>query len=149
MLISFTLSAVLLPLLLFSHPSQASSTIKQKTERYGEHTTSYIYTEIPEEVRKKAQRIFQVLRCPVCQNIPLSDSYTEISETMKKLIIRKLKEGWSENEIIDYFVRRYGKDILLEPEESFYSLVPIFSLLIGVGILAFILLRSTKRKMAK
>ncbi len=133
------------------YPSQANSSVAEpeETKRYGNTTTEPLYTEIPEEVRKKAQRIFQVLRCPVCQNIPLSDSYTEISETMKKLIIKKLEEGWNEREIIDYFVRRYGKDILLEPEENFYSFVPLFSLLIGGGILIFIFLRSTKNRTKK
>ena len=133
------------------YTSQANSSAAEPEEpkKYGNTTTVPLYTEIPEEVREEAQEIFQVLRCPVCQNIPLSDSYTEISETMKKLIIRKLEEGWSKREIIDYFVRRYGKDILLEPEGSFYSFVPLFSLLIGGGILIFIFLRSTKMKTKK
>jgi len=104
------------------------------------------YTELSPDLRKKAERIFEVLRCPVCQNIPLKDSYTEISETMKKLIISKLKEGWTEEQIIDYFVQRYGQDILLNPRNNFYFLIPFATLLVGLGVLAFVLLKSKKKK---
>lgn len=107
------------------------------------------YTELSPDLRKKAERIFEVLRCPVCQNIPLKDSYTEISETMKKLIISKLKEGWTEEQIIDYFVQRYGQDILLNPQNNFYFLIPFATLLVGLGVLAFVLLKSKKKRSVK
>ena len=112
---------------------------------YEEKSTDYSY--VPEDIKDKALRIFEVLRCPVCQNIPLKDSYTEISETMKKLIIHKLEEGWNERKIIDYFVGRYGKDILLEPENNFYFVIPFLSLFAGLGVLTFIILKSKRKNM--
>jgi len=122
-----------------------------KEESENEEYSSEIknYTEFSPDLRKRAERIFEVLRCPVCQNIPLKDSYTEISETMKKLIISKLKEGWTEEQIIDYFVQRYGQDILLNPQNNFYFLIPFATLLVGLGVLAFVLLKSKKKRSVK
>ncbi|GBD04184.1 hypothetical protein HRbin19_01492 [bacterium HR19] len=57
---------------------------------------------------------------------------------MKKVIVEKLKEGWTDDEIINFFVQRYGDEVLLKPKFDFFYLIP-FAVL-GVGILAVFLL---------
>ncbi len=65
-----------------------------------------------------------------------------MAELMKKIIIEKLKEGWTEEMIIDFFVQRYGKEILLYPGNPIINYVPFFLLFLGLITLVAI----TKRK---
>jgi cytochrome c-type biogenesis protein CcmH len=54
-----------------------------------------------------------------------------------------LAEGWTESEILDYFVAQYGERVLAEPErEGFSSLVwlfPIIVLILGVVLVRQVL----------
>ncbi len=103
-----------------------------------------IYSEeLSPEISRRAKYLFEVLRCPTCQNIPIKDSYSALSEIMKKIIISKLKEGWTDEQIINYFVQRYGADVLLNPGRGLFSYLP-FGVL-GAGILVLIIL-IVKRK---
>lgn len=65
-----------------------------------------------------------------------------MADLMKKIIIEKLKEGWTEEMIIDFFIQRYGKEILLYPGNTIISYVPFFLLFLGLITLLVI----TKRK---
>lgn len=63
------------------------------------------------QVRAIASR----LRCPVCQNESVADSPSQLAGQMRALIRARLEEGQSPQEIIAYFVSRYGEWILLDP----------------------------------
>ena len=55
------------------------------------------------------------LYCPVCENIPLDVCETKACEQWRELIREKLADGWSEEQIKDYFVLQYGDRVLSEP----------------------------------
>lgn len=79
------------------------------------------------------------LRCPVCQGESIQDSPAELSTQMKTLVREQLANGKSEQEVLDYFVQKYGQWILLEPKAEGINLLvywlPVFFLVIGaVGI---------------
>lgn len=59
--------------------------------------------------------IARELYCPVCENIPLDTCGTEACEQWRGVIRDKLSEGWTKEEIKDYFVSQYGDRVLAEP----------------------------------
>lgn len=63
----------------------------------------------------KAREIGQSLRCMVCQNQSINDSDAPLAEDMRNLIRKKLTEGKSKTEIIDYMQENYGDFVLLKP----------------------------------
>lgn len=55
------------------------------------------------------------LRCAVCQNQPISESDAELARDMRQIIREQLAAGKSRDEIMDYFVARYGDYVLMKP----------------------------------
>jgi cytochrome c-type biogenesis protein CcmH len=55
------------------------------------------------------------LRCAVCQNQPISESNSDLARDMRAIIREQLQAGKSRDEIVDYFVARYGDYVLLKP----------------------------------
>lgn len=55
------------------------------------------------------------LYCPVCENVPLDVCGTQACEQWRALIREKLIEGWTEEQIKDYFSAQYGDRVLAEP----------------------------------
>lgn len=55
------------------------------------------------------------LRCAVCQNQPVSESNADLARDMRAIIREQLEAGKSRDEIIGYFVARYGEYVLLKP----------------------------------
>ena len=74
------------------------------------------------------------LYCPVCENIPLDACGTGACEQWRGVIYDKLKEGWTEDQIKDYFVAQYGDRVLAEPpKQGFNWLVYLVPLLVFAG----------------
>ena len=97
-----------------------------------------------DEVNAIAKQMY----CPVCENIPLDVCPTQACAQWRELIRQKLSEGWSEQEIKDYFVFQYGDRVLAEPPRRglnwvVYVLPPLF-FLVGV-YLVFRIFRNTKK----
>ena len=67
------------------------------------------------EPEARAQAIAAKLRCPVCQNESVADSPSELAAQMRTLIREKVAAGETDQQIVDYFVSKYGEWILLEP----------------------------------
>ena len=83
-------------------------------------------------------KITKNLRCLICQGQSVYDSDSEFANSMKVLVDKKLKEGFSENQIYDFFKEKYGEWILYDPElnKNTYILwlLPILIFLIGGAI---------------
>lgn len=92
------------------------------------------------------------LYCPVCPNTPLDVCETKACQDWRAQIRDQLSEGWSEQQVIDYFVTQYGERVLAEPQrKGFTSLVwflPLIVVLIGFGIVYEILRNWKKQKLA-
>ena len=67
---------------------------------------------------KEAQAIDRMLMCPVCPAETIDQAQVEISFQMRALVREMLAEGRSRQEILDFFVQRYGPDILAAPPKS-------------------------------
>ncbi len=120
------------------------SQFKDENQLKEKKISSDEYENIPYEMKLKADYIFEILRCPTCQNIPLKESHSQIAENMKKLIIQKLQEGWTETQIINYFVQRYGNEILLQPKTKVFYVVPVLFLISFLFLLFIFLMRKNK-----
>ena len=59
--------------------------------------------------------IARQLYCPVCENIPLDVCGTKVCAEWREVIREKLAQGWTENQINDYFVQQYGDQVLAKP----------------------------------
>lgn len=55
------------------------------------------------------------LRCAVCQNQPVAESNAELARDMRAVIREQLQAGKSREEIVNYFVARYGDYVLMKP----------------------------------
>lgn len=69
----------------------------------------------PEEVHALAREIGSKLRCPVCQGLSVADSQAEAALLMYGRVKELVAQGYTEAQIQDYWVARYGEWVLLEP----------------------------------
>jgi cytochrome c-type biogenesis protein CcmH len=98
--------------------------------------------QVPTPSDDQVNRIAHQLYCPVCENTPLDVCPTEACRQWRDLIRQQLQQGWSEDQIKQYFVEQYGARVLSEPPRVglnwlIYVLPPAI-ILIG----AFMLFRS-------
>ena len=63
----------------------------------------------------KVQTLSEQLRCLVCQNQNLADSHADLAIDLKNQVRAMLKQGLSEQEVIDFMVQRYGDFVLYKP----------------------------------
>ncbi|MEJ2142407.1 MAG: cytochrome c-type biogenesis protein CcmH [Gammaproteobacteria bacterium] len=93
------------------------------------------------------KKLVTELRCLVCQNQNLADSNAELARDLRKKIVKMIKAGKTEQEIIQYMVARYGDFVLYRPpmnQRTFLLwLGPFFILLIGLFIM-FVFVRRQK-----
>lgn len=94
----------------------------------------------------QARAIARELQCPVCENVTVADSGSPLAEQMRGIIRQKLEAGESKEQILQYFVDRYGPGILARPQPSGLGLgawwMPAIGLLAGAGVLYLVLSRS-------
>jgi cytochrome c-type biogenesis protein CcmH len=97
-------------------------------------------------------RVAKQLYCPVCPNTPLDVCETKACEDWRAQIRDQLAEGWTDQQVIDYFVAQYGERVLAEPQrKGFTSLVwflPLIAVLVGLGVVYEILRNWRKQKPA-
>ncbi|HEX3246531.1 MAG TPA: cytochrome c-type biogenesis protein [Chloroflexota bacterium] len=100
--------------------------------------------DLDTQVRSVAKR----LQCPICESVSVADSPSELAGQMRALIRTKLEQGESSDEIVAYFVERYGETVLVEPPRHGVGLLvwlgPFGALMVGALALAF-WLRSGRR----
>ncbi|MBI3328890.1 MAG: cytochrome c-type biogenesis protein CcmH [Nitrospinae bacterium] len=91
----------------------------------------------PPDLEEQVREIGLQLRCPVCQNLSVGDSPSELANEMRALIREHLQQGKTRAEVLEYFVDRYGEWILLAPPKRGFNLViwVVPFALIPVGVL--------------
>ena len=86
--------------------------------------------------------------CPVCENVPLDVCGTQACHQWRELIRLRLAEGWTQQEIENYFVEQYGDRVLAEPPREglnwlVYLAPPL--LILGGALLVWQVMRSWQR----
>lgn len=86
--------------------------------------------------------IAKELYCPVCENIPLDVCGTQACAQWRDLIREKLSQGWTTDQIKDYFAQQYGDRVLATPPVKagmslnwLVYIVPPLAFMLGVFIL--------------
>jgi cytochrome c-type biogenesis protein CcmH len=72
---------------------------------------------------EEVQAIASQLRCVVCQNLSVADSPSEMASQMRDLIRERLAAGDRPEQVMAYFVQRYGDWVLLAPPARGLNLV--------------------------
>ena len=102
------------------------------------------------EQKIKAESIGAVLRCPVCQGMPIADSPATMAVEMMDLVYEKVAAGQSEEEIINYFIGRYGEWVLLRPTTKGFNLfvwiLPPIALLLACFFIVYRARRSKEKE---
>ncbi len=97
---------------------------------------------------RKELAIARTLRCTVCQNESVADSKAGIAKDMRALIRKQLRAGKSREQIVAYFVSRYGDYILLKPPFDAIGTVvwvlPLF-LLVVLALSGWLVIRRHSR----
>jgi len=71
----------------------------------------------------KARQIAEELRCPICEGLSVADSPSQLAVQMRGVILQKVEAGESREQILTYFVDRYGETILMEPPRSGFTTI--------------------------
>jgi cytochrome c-type biogenesis protein CcmH len=98
--------------------------------------------------KKQADQVREIedsLIAPCCWSQPVSQHYSEVAEQIRNEVQAMVASGKSRDEILDYYVAKYGERILATPRaKGFNSLVyilPWAALIIGAWILIMLLKR--------
>lgn len=105
--------------------------------------------KLEDPIEPRIKTIAQQLRCPVCQGETIYDSHSTVANQLKDLIREQVSAGRSDDEILAFFVARYGDFILMEPQARGANLViwafPAAALLLGCLALLLLLRRRRAR----
>lgn len=109
------------------------------------HAAIDAYEFKTEAERERYRTLVEELRCPKCQNQNIADSNAPIAMDLRREIYHKVEQGQSNEQIVDYLVARYGDFVRYKPPVNAKTVVlwygPFALLALGLGVLAFILLR--------
>jgi len=70
------------------------------------------------ELDQHTYRLATTLRCLVCSGQTVADSNAPWAEDVRAFVHQKLAENWSESQIMDYLVARYGAEMLMTTRKA-------------------------------
>lgn len=79
------------------------------------------FAVLPSEMLKdsaleaRAEALSKEIRCQVCQNEDIDDSGAPLAADMRRLIRQQIVAGKTDQEILDFLVKRYGDNVLERP----------------------------------
>jgi len=90
------------------------------------------------------------LRCVVCQNLSVADSPSEMASQMRSVIRERLATGERPDQVVQYFVDKYGEWILLAPRRQGFNLLvwamPGIAVAVGLAVVGILVTRWTRRR---
>lgn len=107
----------------------------------------YQFDNEQQELRFRA--LTEQLRCPKCQNQSIADSDAGIAMDMRARVHSMILAGNSDEEIVGYFVERYGEFVSYRPpvnaQTAILWLLPLLMLGGGAVLIAVLLRRASAR----
>jgi cytochrome c-type biogenesis protein CcmH len=96
---------------------------------------------------QRAYAIESVVRCPSCEDLSVAQSSASTAVTVRATVTQLISSGWTDQQIENYLVARYGTSIVLDPPARGLSLlVWLLPLLGGSAALAVLVTRMARRQ---
>jgi cytochrome c-type biogenesis protein CcmH len=92
-----------------------------------------------EALQKTAREIYGLIMCPLCAGQTIAQSSNETSSQMRDLVLKKLRQGETKEEILQYFESRYGERILAKPNKKGFNLILWFFPFVFVALAAIVI----------
>jgi len=97
----------------------------------------------------RAKALQKELRCLVCQGQSIDESNSGLAADLRRLIRQQMQSGWSDDQIKNFLVARYGPFVLMKPpvqQDTFLLWFgPLALVLAGAGVIGVIVARSRRR----
>lgn len=97
------------------------------------------------ELQARYEQLIEEIRCLKCQNATIKDSPAFLATDLRREIKRMLREGYTDEQIFDFMVDRYGDFALYKPRATGKTLIlwiiPAVILVLGGLLLANIVRR--------
>jgi cytochrome c-type biogenesis protein CcmH len=90
---------------------------------------SIVYAVQPDEImaipeqEARARALSRELRCMVCQNQSIDDSDAPLARDLRLLVRERIAAGYTDAQVMDFLVSRYGEFVLLKPRVEGHTLV--------------------------
>jgi cytochrome c-type biogenesis protein CcmH len=89
--------------------------------------------------------LVEEIRCPKCINTNLAGSDAPIAADLRATVLRLLREGATDQQVLDYLQARYGDFVLYDPpvraDTALLWLAPLLLMSAGLGVIAVIVWR--------
>jgi len=99
---------------------------------------------------QRFQDLIAELRCPKCQNNNIADSNSAISQDMRDEVYRMMKNGASNEEIVDALVSRFGEFVQYKPPVDRRTILlwafPAIAVIGGFLMVVGVVMRSRRRE---
>jgi cytochrome c-type biogenesis protein CcmH len=102
-----------------------------------------------EALQQTAREIYGLIMCPLCAGQTIAQSPNETSRQMRDLVLKKLRQGETKEQILQYFESRYGERILAKPKKKGFNLIlwvfPFVSVALAAIVIYFLIRRWSAR----
>ena len=92
------------------------------------------------EPADRVQALAERLQCPVCTSESIADSPSQVARDLYQLIEEQVAGGWTDDQVVEFFIATYGEQVLLDPKRGGTGVVlwiaPIAALAIGGAVIA-------------
>lgn len=75
------------------------------------------------EQEARARALSRELRCMVCQNQSIDDSDAPLARDLRLLVRERIAAGYTDAQVMDFLVSRYGEFVLLKPRLEGHTFV--------------------------
>lgn len=89
--------------------------------------------------RDRADALASRLKCPVCESETIADSPTDLARDLQDLIAEQVADGWTDQEVIDFFIATYGEQVLLDPPAGGRTALLWIAPLVALGVGALVI----------